>query len=187
MNTTDQREHCKIFLKTFETCEHRRSTRAQCRGSPWPMASPVPAGETSFSLKNLLEKISKFMFCHCCLIYHQRDPVSWLTCKCFRLPLNNYEETEFNNGNGENREERRKKEVEDLISKYAKKKENEEVVYLSDTWWRWWCWPYCIQVRQEEGEWRGNLSLWHLMILTISYPSAPRRSRMKRWLWLCDE
>ena len=48
-------------------------------------------------------------------------------CVC-RLPLNNYEETEFNNGNGENREERRKKEVEDLISKYAKKKENEEVI-----------------------------------------------------------
>ena len=47
-----------------------------------------------------------------------------------RLPLNNYEETEFSssNGNGENREERRKKEVEDLISKYAKKKENEEVI-----------------------------------------------------------
>ena len=67
------------------------------------------------------------MFCHC-LIYFQRDPVPWLTCKCFRLPLNNYEETEFNNGNGENREERRKKEVEDLISKYAKKKENEEVI-----------------------------------------------------------
>ena len=48
-----------------------------------------------------------------------------------RLPLNNYEETEFvsssSNGNGENREERRKKEVEELISKYAKKKENEEV------------------------------------------------------------
>ena len=43
------------------------------------------------------------------------------------MPLNNYEEAEFNNGNGENREERRKKEVEDLISKYAKKKENEEV------------------------------------------------------------
>ena len=56
-----------------------------------------------------------------------------MRCKCFRLPLNNYEETEFNNGNGENREERRKKEVEDLISKYAKKKENEEVVYLCDT------------------------------------------------------
>ena len=49
-----------------------------------------------------------------------------------RLPLNNYEETEFvsssSNGNGENREERRKKEVEELISKYAKKKENEEVI-----------------------------------------------------------
>ena len=49
------------------------------------------------------------------------------------MRLNNYEETEFNNGNGENREERRKKEVEDLISKYAKKKENEEVIYLFDT------------------------------------------------------
>ena len=72
------------------------------------------------------------MFCHC-LVYFQRDPVPWLRCKFFRLPLNNYEETEFNNGNGENREERRKKEVEDLISKYAKKKENEEVVYLCDT------------------------------------------------------
>ena len=40
-----------------------------------------------------------------------------------------------------------------------------------------------LQVRQEEGEWRGSLSLWHLMtvmMLTILYPSAPRRRRMKR-------
>ena len=63
------------------------------------------------------------MFC----IFH----LSQLTFTHPRLPLNNYEETEFSsssNGNGENREERRKKEVEDLISKYAKKKENEEVI-----------------------------------------------------------
>ena len=65
------------------------------------------------------------MFC----IFH----LSQLTFTHPRLPLNNYEETEFSsssNGNGENREERRKKEVEDLISKYAKKKENEEVLSI---------------------------------------------------------
>jgi len=56
-----------------------------------------------------------------------RKPVAYGKSSTSRLPLNNYEETEFNNGNGENREERRKKEVEDLISKYAKKKENEEL------------------------------------------------------------
>jgi hypothetical protein len=41
-----------------------------------------------------------------------------------RLPNINYDEPEFTTGD---REERRKKEVEDLISKYAKKKENDEV------------------------------------------------------------
>ena len=40
---------------------------------------------------------------------------------------------EFNNNITEDREDRRKKEVEDLISKYAKKKDKDEVIpfYLS--------------------------------------------------------
>jgi len=47
-----------------------------------------------------------------------------------RLPNINYEDTEYNINNnnvGEEREERRKKEVEDLISKYAKKKDKDEL------------------------------------------------------------
>ena len=35
---------------------------------------------------------------------------------------------EFNNNITEDREDRRKKEVEDLISKYAKKKDKDEVI-----------------------------------------------------------
>ena len=42
-----------------------------------------------------------------------------------RLPNISYDEPEYNGEGG--REERRKKEVEDLISKYAKKKEKDEV------------------------------------------------------------
>ena len=38
-----------------------------------------------------------------------------------------YEDVEFNNNVTEDREDRRKKEVEDLISKYAKKKDKDEV------------------------------------------------------------
>ena len=51
-----------------------------------------------------------------------------------RLPnVSNYEDYEFNNNNnssflGEG-EDRRKKEVEDLISKYAKKKDKDEVIH----------------------------------------------------------
>ena len=45
------------------------------------------------------------------------------------LPNISYDEPEYNNGEG-GREERRKKEVEDLISKYAKKKEKDEVSLL---------------------------------------------------------
>ena len=53
-----------------------------------------------------------------------------MNCKTnFRLPNINYDEPEFNNGD---REERRKKEVEDLISKYAKKKENDEVILANN-------------------------------------------------------
>ena len=44
-----------------------------------------------------------------------------------RLPNISYDEPEFNGEGG--REERRKKEVEDLISKYAKKKEKDEVSF----------------------------------------------------------
>ena len=44
-----------------------------------------------------------------------------------RLPNISYDEPEFNGEGG--REERRKKEVEDLISKYAKKKEKDEVIF----------------------------------------------------------
>lgn len=48
-----------------------------------------------------------------------------------RLPnISTYDDIEFttnNNNFGEDREERRKKEVEDLISKYAKKKDKDEV------------------------------------------------------------
>ena len=39
-----------------------------------------------------------------------------------------YEDVEFNNNVTEDREDRRKKEVEDLISKYAKKKDKDEVI-----------------------------------------------------------
>ena len=128
-------QHCPyVYFDCF------RSTRALHRGNQWPMASPAPAGRNHFWFK-----ISYFAIWH--LLYSfslyplrgtwqvENQPLFILSlpflakrmCVC-RLPLNNYEETEFNNGNGENREERRKKEVEDLISKYAKKKENEEVI-----------------------------------------------------------
>jgi len=54
-----------------------------------------------------------------------RRPVIYKKSSTTRLPTTSYDEgSEFNNGD---REERRKKEVEDLISKYAKKKENDEV------------------------------------------------------------
>jgi len=53
-----------------------------------------------------------------------RKPVAYGKSSTSRLPNINYDEPEFNNGD---REERRKKEVEDLISKYAKKKENDEL------------------------------------------------------------
>ena len=56
-----------------------------------------------------------------------------------RLPnISNYEDFEFNNNNNNNNnnnsflgegEDRRKKEVEDLISKYAKKKDKDEVIH----------------------------------------------------------
>ena len=54
-----------------------------------------------------------------------------------RLPnVSNYEDFEFNNNNNNNNnnflgegEDRRKKEVEDLISKYAKKKDKDEVIH----------------------------------------------------------
>ena len=52
-----------------------------------------------------------------------------------RLPnISNYEDYEFNNNNNSNSflgegEDRRKKEVEDLISKYAKKKDKDEVIH----------------------------------------------------------
>ena len=52
-----------------------------------------------------------------------------------RLPnISNYEDYEFNNNNNSNSflgegEDRRKKEVEDLISKYAKKKDNDEEIH----------------------------------------------------------
>ena len=53
-----------------------------------------------------------------------------------RLPnVSNYEDYEFNNNNNNNSsflgegEDRRKKEVEDLISKYAKKKDKDEVIH----------------------------------------------------------
>jgi len=76
---------------------------------------------TDFSNMNTLGQINESSV--------PRKPVAYGKSSTSRLPLNNYEETEFSssNGNGENREERRKKEVEDLISKYAKKKENEEL------------------------------------------------------------
>jgi len=54
-----------------------------------------------------------------------RRPVIYKKAATTRIPNINYDETEYNNG--EEREERRKKEVEDLISKYAKKKEKDEV------------------------------------------------------------
>jgi len=41
--------------------------------------------------------------------------------------ISNYEDVEFNNNITEDREDRRKKEVEDLISKYAKKKDKDEL------------------------------------------------------------
>ena len=50
-----------------------------------------------------------------------------------RLPnITTYEDVEFNNNNNsflEDGEDRRKKEVEDLISKYAKKKDKDEVMH----------------------------------------------------------
>ena len=52
-----------------------------------------------------------------------------------RLPnITTYEDVEFNNNNNNNSfledgEDRRKKEVEDLISKYAKKKDKDEVMH----------------------------------------------------------
>jgi len=78
---------------------------------------------TDFSNMNTLGQINESSV--------PRKPVAYGKSSTSRLPLNNYEDTEFvtssSNGNGENREERRKKEVEELISKYAKKKENEEL------------------------------------------------------------
>lgn len=45
--------------------------------------------------------------------------------------ITSYEDVEFNNNVTEDREDRRKKEVEDLISKYAKKKDKDEVYALN--------------------------------------------------------
>lgn len=56
---------------------------------------------------------------------NSRRPVVYKKSVTSRLPVTNYDEPEFN-GVGEEREERRKKEVEDLISKYAKKKDKDE-------------------------------------------------------------
>jgi len=72
---------------------------------------------TDFSAVNTLGQISEGSS-------SSRRPVAYNKSSTSRLPNLNYEETEFNVGD---REERRKKEVEDLISKYAKKKENDEL------------------------------------------------------------
>lgn len=72
---------------------------------------------TDFSNVNTLGQISESS--------SSRRPVVYKKSSTSRLPATNYDEgSEFNNGD---REERRKKEVEDLISKYAKKKENDEL------------------------------------------------------------
>ena len=47
--------------------------------------------------------------------------------------ITSYEDVEFNNNVTEDREDRRKKEVEDLISKYAKKKDKDEVICSGST------------------------------------------------------
>jgi len=72
---------------------------------------------TDFSNVNTLGQISENSV---------RRPVAYKkSVTSSRLPNISYDEPEFNGEGG--REERRKKEVEDLISKYAKKKEKDEV------------------------------------------------------------
>jgi len=73
---------------------------------------------TDFSNVNTLGQISENSV---------RRPVAYKkSVTSSRLPNISYDEPEYNNGEG-GREERRKKEVEDLISKYAKKKEKDEL------------------------------------------------------------
>jgi len=74
---------------------------------------------TDFSSFNTLGKISETSS------GSNRRPVIYKKAATTRIPNISYDESEYNNG--EEREERRKKEVEDLISKYAKKKEKDEV------------------------------------------------------------
>jgi len=73
---------------------------------------------TDFSNLNSLGQISETSSA-------ARRPVTYKKSVTSRLPNISYEDQEFNGH--EDREERRRKEVEDLISKYAKKKEKEEL------------------------------------------------------------